>query len=306
MSDTDNKAINSTGMDVIAAEPVKKRSQLSSIWFRYKKNRLAMLGLILLITMLIVSFGSMFFFSYEDTIVQDIVHKHSLPFTLEGHPLGTDHYGRDMLMRLLFGGRLSLSMGFAVVFVSLTVGGVLGATAAFYGGKIDNVIMRIMDVFLAIPQILMAMALVAALGTSLVNLMIALTIANVPRFARIVRSSVLQVRRLDYIEAARAHGSSDFRTIIRHILPNALGPILVQATLQLGSTINSIAGLSFIGLGVQSPMAEWGTMLSEGKVYMRQFPFVIIEPGIFICLAVLSFNLIGDGLRDALDPKLKN
>jgi len=283
----------------------KKRSQLSYIWFRFRKNKLAMLGLVLLLVMAALSFGSMFLFRYEDTIVMDVRNAFLDPGS-PGHPLGTDHYGRDMLYRLLYGGRLSLSMGFAIVAFSLLFGGLIGAVSAYYGGQVDNVLMRVMDVFLALPQILMAMAIVAVLGSSIQNLMMALTISNVPKFARIVRSSILQVRGLEYIEAAKSCGTGDGRIILRHIVPNAIGPIIVQTTLQIAHSITSIASLSFIGLGIQSPMAEWGTMLSEGKVYMRQYSYLMFEPGFAIMLAVLSFNLVGDGLRDALDPRLKN
>ena len=199
-----------------------------------------------------------------------------------------------------------MTMGFAIVSLSLLFGGMIGALAGYYGGWVDNVLMRLMDVFLAIPQILMAMAIVAVLGTDIKNLLIAMTIANVPKFARIVRSAILQIQGQEYIEAAQACGTRDLRIIVRHILPNAIGPIVVQATLQIAQSIISLAALSFIGLGVQSPQPEWGTMLSEGKQDMRLYPFVVLEPGIAIMLAVLSFNLMGDGLRDALDPKLKN
>ena len=284
---------------------VAKRSQISYIWFRFKKNKLAMIGLFLLIIMAVVSFGSVFFYSYQDVIVQDVRNQFAPPGT-PGHLLGTDNYGRDMLGRLLYGGRLSLSMGFGIVSISLLIGGALGAISGYYGGRIDNLIMRVMDVFLAIPQIMMAMAIVAVLGSELQNLLIAMTISNIPKFARIVRSSILQVRGLEYIEAAHACGTGDVRIIAKHIVPNAVGPIIVQTTLQIAQSIIGIAGLSFIGLGVQSPNPEWGTMLSEGKIFMRQHAFLVLEPGIAIMLAVLSFNLVGDGLRDALDPRLKN
>lgn len=170
----------------------------------------------------------------------------------------------------------------------------------------DNILMRIMDVFLAIPQNLMAISIVAALGTDLKNLMIALTISNVPRFARIVRSAILQIRGQEFIEAAKACGTRDVRIIAKHILPNAIGPIVVQATLSIGHTIIAIAGLSFIGLGIQPPKPEWGTMLAEAKSRMREYPYLIMFPGAAIMVTVLALNLMGDGLRDALDPKLKN
>ena len=289
-----------------SAQTLKKRSQLSFIWFRFRKNKLALFGLVLLVIISVVCITAPLYISYEDDVVtQHIAQKFTKPFS-EGSILGADQYGRDLLSRIIWGGRISLSMGFSIVALSLVVGGMIGAVAGYYGGKIDNVLMRLMDMFLAIPQILMAMAIVAALGTDIKNLMIAMTISNVPKFARIVRSAILQIQGQEYVEAALACGTRDLRIILRHIIPTAIGPIIVQATLQIGQTIISLASLSFVGLGVQSPDPEWGTMLSEGKQDMRLYPFVVIEPGLAIMLTVLSFNLMGDGLRDALDPKLKN
>jgi peptide/nickel transport system permease protein len=295
-----------TNVAVQPLEDIKKRGQLSQIWFRFRKNKLAMLGMILLLVMAIACFASPLVYDYDtDVITQNVKNKFAEPGT-PGHLLGTDNYGRDMLARILYGGRYSLSLGFVIVAASMLSGGLIGACAGYYGGKIDNILMRIMDVFLAIPQILMAMAIVSVLGTDIKNLMIAMTIANIPKFARIVRSAILQIQGNEYIEAARACGTRDARIIMKHIIPNAIGPIIVQATLQIAQSIISISAMSFIGLGIQPPKPEWGTMLSEGKVYMRQHAFVIMEPGIAIVLSVLSFNLMGDGLRDALDPKLKN
>lgn len=283
-----------------------KRSQLSYIWFRFRKNKLAMFGLVLLVLMAVTCASAPLWLDYkEDVITQHIRQKFTPPFS-PGHLLGTDHYGRDMLARIVYGGRISLTMGFAIVSLSLLFGGMIGAAAGYYGGRIDNILMRIMDILLALPQILMGISIVAVLGTDIKNLLIAMTIANVPKFARIVRSAILQIQGQDYIEAAQAYGTRDLRIIWRHILPNAIGPIVVQATLQIAQSIISIAALSFIGLGVQSPQPEWGTMLAEGKQNMRLYPFIVIEPGLAIMMAVLSFNLMGDGLRDALDPKLRN
>ena len=290
----------------VNAMEVKKRGQLSYIWFRFRKNKLAMFGLLLLLAMALICITAPLYRDYDSVVVTQHVMEKIAPALSAGHLMGTDHYGRDMLARIVYGGRISLTMGFAIVSLSLLFGGMIGALAGYYGGWVDNVLMRLMDVFLAIPQILMAMAIVAVLGTDIKNLLIAMTIANVPKFARIVRSAILQIQGQEYIEAAQACGTRDLRIIVRHILPNAIGPIVVQATLQIAQSIISLAALSFIGLGVQSPQPEWGTMLSEGKQDMRLYPFVVLEPGIAIMLAVLSFNLMGDGLRDALDPKLKN
>ena len=183
--------------------------------------------------------------------------------------------------------------------------GLLGAFAGFYGGTLDNVIMRVMDVLLAIPQTLLAIAIAAALGPGLYNLMIAVGISAVPNYARIVRGSVLSIRGMEYVEAARAVGSSDLRIILRHIIPNSMAPIIVQSTLGVASAILNAAGLSFIGLGIQPPNPEWGAMLSGGRQYIRDFPHLTLYPGLAIMLTILALNFLGDGLRDALDPKLK-
>lgn len=292
-------------VETYVAATTKKRSQMKFIWYRFKKNKLAMLGLFTLLAMVILTICAPLLCSYEkDVIVQNVKMRFQTPS--KGHIFGTDQYGRDIFARIIYGGRISLSMGFAVVAIAMTFGSIIGACAGYYGGKIDNILMRIMDMFLAIPQILMAMAIVAALGTDIKNLLMALTIANIPKFARIVRSAILQIRGQEYIEAAKACGTSDIRIITKHIIPNALGPIIVQATLNIAQSIISIAGLSFIGLGIQPPKPEWGTMLAEGRTQMRNYPHLVIIPGLAIMMAVLSFNLIGDGLRDALDPKLKN
>lgn len=292
-------------VETYVAPTTKKRSQMKFIWHRFKKNKLAMLGLFTLLAMVILTICAPLLCNYEkDVIVQNVKMRFQTPS--KEHIFGTDQYGRDIFARIIYGGRISLSMGFAVVAIAMTFGSIIGACAGYYGGKIDNILMRIMDMFLAIPQILMAMAIVAALGTDIKNLLMALTIANIPKFARIVRSAILQIRGQEYIEAARACGTSDIRIISKHIIPNALGPIIVQATLNIAQSIISIAGLSFIGLGIQPPKPEWGTMLAEGRTQMRNYPHLVIIPGLAIMMAVLSFNLIGDGLRDALDPKLKN
>lgn len=283
----------------------KKRSQLRSIWFRFRKNRLAMLGLLLLIAIAFFAvFADMFADYEEDCVFQDMSER--LQFFTTEHPLGTDQYGRDLFARIIFGARISVAMSISTVIVSMLIGSVLGAVAAYFGGIADSAIMRAVDVFLAIPQMLMAVTIASALGSSIFNLGVALTISMVAPFSRIVRSAVLQVKGMEYIEAAKAYGSRDIRIIFRHVLPNAIGPIIVQATLNMANSLLSISGLGFIGLGIPAPMPEWGSMLAEAKSLMRYHPYLMIYPGLAIILTVLSFNLIGDGLRDALDPRLKN
>ena len=221
------------------------------------------------------------------------------------HVLGTDQFGRDVLSRIIYGGRVSLQVGFIAVGIALAIGGLMGLIAAFYGRWVDSVVSGLVDVLLALPGFLLALAIVAALGPSLVNVMIAVGIAYVPHFARITRSAVLQVIEMDYVTAATAAGSRDMRIMFKHVVPNSLSPVIVQVTLALAGAILSAAGLSFLGLGAQPPTAEWGSMLSQAQLFLRLDPWMAFAPGIAITLAVLGFNLLGDGLRDVLDPTLR-
>lgn len=221
------------------------------------------------------------------------------------HWFGTDELGRDIFARIVYGTRISLFVGLISVSIALTLGGTLGAIAGYYGGKIDNIIMRVLDVLLAIPTILLAITIVAALGASILNLMVAVGISNIPGFARVVRASVLSVKDQEFIEAARAIGARDHTIIMKHVLPNSMAPIIVYATLKVATAIMATASLSFIGLGIQPPTPEWGNMLAGGRSYIRDHMYIVLFPGMAIVLTVLSLNLVGDGLRDALDPKLK-
>jgi len=222
-----------------------------------------------------------------------------------GYPLGLDQLGRDILSRVLFGARLSLLVGLVVVAVAGLLGTTVGVVAGFAGGRIDNVLMRITDVFFAFPSLILAMAIAAALGPSLINTMVAIAVVTWPVYARLSRAQTLVLRRQEFIEAARALGASDARVIARHILPNALSPLIVQASFNMGEAILIAAGLSFIGFGAQPPTPEWGVMISEGRDYITTQWWVPTFPGLAILFAVTGFNLVGDGLRDLLDPRLR-
>ena len=278
---------------------------------KQRSHRMAMAGLVFLSILVIIAVVTLVIdLVTKNSIYNNYVINQDLVNRLQGpsvaHPFGQDEFGRDMLLRMLWGTRYSLFMGSLAIIFSLCVGGVLGAISGFYGKLTDSVIMRIMDVLLAIPSMLLATAIVAALGTSLVNVLIAIGISYIPTFARTVRASVLTVKDQDYIEAARSIGCNDGEIIFKYIIPNAMAPIIVQATLGLAGAILSIAGLSFLGLGIQPPTPEWGAMLSNARVYMRDAWHVTVIPGLGIMLTILSLNLMGDGLRDALDPRLKN
>ncbi len=282
-----------------------KQGKFSAVWRRMKKNRTAMAGLVILIIIILMAIFADLIGDYNEVATKmDIANRLMAP--MKKGLFGTDHYGRDVLARIAHGARVSLIIGFGAVLVSLVFGGAIGATAGFYGGRYDNIVMRCMDIIMAIPSTILALAVVAALGGGIFNLMIAIAVADIPNYARVVRSSVLTIRNADYIEAANAVGAGTAHVLARHIIPNVLGPIIVQCTLGIGSSILNAAGLSYIGLGVQAPRPEWGNMLSEAREFIQSAPHLIIIPGIFLALTVLALNLLGDGLRDALDPRLKD
>lgn len=282
----------------------KKRSQAADVWQRLKRNKMAMLGLTILLVLIFCAIFADQIADYDTKVIaQDIGNRFQKP-SVE-HWFGTDEYGRDIFARIIHGSRISLVVGIISVSVSLLVGGTLGAIAGYYGGLVDNIIMRVMDVFLAIPSILLAMTIVAAFGTDLVYVMLAIGVSGVPNFARIVRASVMGIKDQEFIEASKAVGANNITIIFREIIPNCLAPIIVQATLSVASAILSTSSLSFIGLGVQPPQPEWGAMLASGRDFLRDAVHVTIFPGLAIIVTILSLNLLGDGLRDALDPRLK-
>lgn len=288
-----------------AKQDMNQRSLAQETWRRFKRNRLAIVGLVFIGILLAISVATVILDVVNIDLYNDLVVKNDLLHKLDKpsaeHILGCDEYGRDLLFRILWGTRYSLFAGV----ITILVGGAIGAIAGYYGKMVDNCIMRVMDMMMTVPSLVLAMALVAALGSSLTNLLIALSVSQIPQFARIVRSSVLSVKDSEYIEAARAVGASDIHIILRYIIPNALSPVIVQGTLGVATTILNVAGLSFLGLGVAPPAPEWGSILSSARMYMRDAWHISLFPGIAIVLCILSLNLLGDGLRDALDPKQK-
>jgi len=288
--------------DIVEKIP-KKQSQLFVTWRRLKRSKMAMCGLVIIGLLFITAIFAEFIAPYPYA-QQNL--KETFQYPSIKHLFGTDDFGRDIFSRIVYGARISLEVGFLSVGISIIIGGFLGAIAGYYGGKLDQLIMRSMDILLSIPSILLAISIVAALGPGLVNLMIAVGISSIPRYARIVHASVLTIRDYEFVEAARAVGSSDLRIIFKHILPNCLAPLIVQSTLGVATAIIVAAALSFIGLGIQPPVPEWGAMLSGGRSFIRNYWFMTVFPGMAIMITVFGLNLLGDGLRDALDPKLKN
>ena len=272
------------------------------VWHQLKKNKLAMAGLVVIILLIITAIIAPYImpYSYEEQNYDAI-----LVGSTKEHLLGTDNLGRDIFSRLLYGTRISLTMGLLIVVIGATVGILLGSIAGFYGGKVDNIIMRFLDIYQSIPSILLAIAFATSLGPGLNSAVIALGIASFAGYARLIRASILQVRKSEYIEAARVINASDIKILFKHVLPNAFSPMIVYITMYVGANILAAASLSFIGLGAQAPLPEWGTMLSSGRSLMRDYPTLVLYPGIMVMITVLAFNLFGDGLRDALDPRLR-
>lgn len=282
---------------------MKKQSRVLEIWDAIRRNKAAMLGLVILLLFILITIFADFIAPYElvTTQTRDILQPPSAQ-----HWFGTDDLGRDVFARVIHATRVSLAIGLIATVLSVLVGGILGSVAGYKGGKLDEFLMRLMDALMCIPSTLLALAIVAALGTSMTNLILAITISSVPGVARVIRAVIINIVDEDYITAAISYSENDYRIITRYVLPNAVGPVIVYATMSISATILTAAGLSFIGMGVQPPTPEWGYMISEAQGSMRYASYLIMFPGFALLLASLAFNLLGDGLQDALDPKMRD
>lgn len=295
--------MNAVKTPVSVSQKYRKRSAVGEIWHRFRKNKGAVIGMAVLLLMFAIALTIDLWVDQEFVIGQNVSEKLQHPSFR--HWFGTDEMGRDLFWRILYGSRYSLAIGFVAVFVSLAIGVPLGALAGYYSKLTETVIMRVTDIFSAVPAILMAVVVVSVLGSSTINLMIAVGVSSIPGFVRTTRAAVLTVRNQEYVEAARALGKSDLYIIFFHVLPNCLSPIIVQTTLRVASAIVSASSLSFLGLGIKPPAPEWGALLTAGKDFIRGYSYLTLFPGLAIMITVLAFNLVGDGLRDAMDPKLK-
>jgi peptide/nickel transport system permease protein len=284
-------------------ETAKKKSRIREVWRQLRKNKIAVVSLFVIVFIIFVAVFAPLLapYSYE---AQDT--RHTLAAPSSEYLLGTDRLGRDILSRLIYGSRQSLQIGALSTGIAAAAGIVIGAIAGYYGGWRDNLIMRLLDIYQSIPMFLLCVTFAAVLGPSLRNAIIAIGISMVPGFARLMRASILSVREMEYVKAAKSINASSVRIIVKHIIPNAIAPLIVSITMGIGSSALAGAGLSFIGLGVQPPIPEWGGMISDARNFMRDHGTLALYPGICVMVTVLAFNLLGDGLRDALDPRLKN
>ncbi|OQB95167.1 MAG: Glutathione transport system permease protein GsiD [Spirochaetes bacterium ADurb.Bin110] len=294
----------------------RQSKNISQFWRQFSRNKLAVASLILVLIFALIAIFADVLYSYDfvtSNSLENALLKPGETSTVYFQEkdiehtfiLGSDNYGRDILGRLVHGARISMIIGFVTVAIAVVIGGILGAIAGYKGGLFDTIIMRLTDIILSIPTILMSIAIVAALGNSFFNLLIAISTSLIPGYIRIVRASIISIKDQEYVEAARVIGAGDFRIVLKHILPNITSPIIVQSTLNVGSSILSASWLSFLGLGILPPKPEWGNMLSEAREFIQYAPHLLFAPGIAILLTVLAYNIIGDGLRDALDPKLR-
>ncbi|WP_322622036.1 nickel transporter permease [Aedoeadaptatus coxii] len=278
----------------------QKQSRIKDLLHIFYKNKMAVAGFIIILAMVIIAVFAPLI-ATQAPEAQDLAARFQSPSA--AHFFGTDNFGRDIFSNVVYGARISLFIGLVATIISVIIGTIIGAVAGFFGGAVDNLMMRLVDIILSIPSLILAIAISAVLGTGIRNLILAVSLSSITNYARIVRASVLSVKEQEYVEAAKIGGASNFRLIFRHILPNCTGPIIVQATLGVGTAILQAASLSFIGLGVQPPTPEWGGMLSQGRSYIRDYPHMTIFPGLAIALTIFSLNLFGDGLSDTLDVK---
>lgn len=281
----------------------KKNSQFKEIMHRLSKNKLAMVGLIIVVIEIILAIFAQWIIPYDCNAI-DILNAKSGPSA--EHLLGTDELGRDILSRIIYGARYSLSLGIFGTLITTVIGTVIGAIVGYFGGAFDNIIMRILDIIQAMPPILFNVVIAAALGSGFGNTLLALAVGGIPGAVRLVRGSVMSIRKMEYLESADSINCGKMRTIFVHVLPNAISPSIVACTMNVANLILTAASLSFIGLGVQAPTPEWGAMLSGSRNYIRDCPYMVLFPGLAIAITVLALNLLGDGLRDAMDPKLKD
>jgi len=280
----------------------KKRGRFKDLWRRFRKNKLAVVALVIVVVIILSAALASLIAPYD---YKAMTPDNAFQLPSAAHWFGTDNYGRDLLSRIIYGGRISLLVSLLAVAISLIVGGFLGATAGYFAGKYESVVMRIMDIIMAIPGFLLAVAISASLGGGLINTALAVAIGGIPGAARLVRATVLTIKDQEFAEAALALGNSKMRILFKHIIPNTLSPIIVDSTMKIGVNILVISGLSFVGLGIQPPTPEWGSIMAAGRDFIRDFWPIVTFPGIAIMLTMFGFNVLGDGLRDALDPKLK-
>lgn len=302
IKDNEIKSINKIEVNARMREE-KAASQFKEMWHMLIQNKAAVVGMIIIIVLILIAIFGKYIQPYDPNVGEL---SQSLQAPSKAHILGTDEQGRDIFSRIIDGTKISLRVGIMAVAFALSIGTVLGAVAGYYGKKIDMIIMRFMDIILAFPSMLLAIAFMAALGRGIDKAIIAISIVTIPEYARIVRGSILSIKESEFVQAARVIGNSDASIIFKHILPNVISPIVVRATLGISSAILDTAALGFLGLGVQPPAAEWGSMLGSGRTYFFNAPHIVVFPGIAITITVIAFNLFGDGLRDALDPKLRN
>ncbi len=299
-----NTQASSKTTEQIGLEALPLTSYWTDVMRRFRKNRIAVIGLFIMAAIVILCVGAPLFTGYDPIIDMDFINTLQKPGQ-NGHMLGTDELGRDIWCRLLYGGRNSLVTGVAVTFFSACAGIVIGLVSGYFGGVIESVLMRFTDIMLSFPFLIIAIAIMAALGSSQKNVILALALVSWPRFARLTRGQVLQIKQLEYVESARVAGFSSTRILFVHVLPNCLGPLIIQGTLAIGSAILSAASLSYLGLGADAAAPDWGVMLSQGRNYLQLAPHLTTIPGIAISLTVLAMNWIGDGMRDAFDPKMR-